>query len=227
MPRAAAGRRKPPENLFGNPGFEDGRDPWRMDRAGKTTARFAVDDKEAAAGRRSARLDASTPSTSGACSSARASRPIEQGKTYTFAVLGKSLKGPVTVRLEMERAAKPYDRAGASEPLTLPERPLDGASRHVPRRRSRSRKAGSPTSVAARPRPSSASTSSGCIKASTSRYEKAAQEEAEAVAVASVRYGHAGGCAACPARRSRSKTGWTKVPEDETDHRFARRRRAG
>ena len=42
-----------------------------------------------------------------------------QGKTYTFAAVGKSLQAPVTVRLEIERRAKPWDRAAASPPCTL------------------------------------------------------------------------------------------------------------
>ena len=41
------------------------------------------------------------------------------GKTYTFAVLAKSMKGPATIRLEIERHGSPYDRAVASPPQTV------------------------------------------------------------------------------------------------------------
>ena len=42
------------ENLFGNPSFENGRDQWYLGCSGKTAAQFTVDEKEAAAGQRSA-----------------------------------------------------------------------------------------------------------------------------------------------------------------------------
>jgi len=109
---------KPPENLFGNPGFEDGRDAWRMDLGGKTAAQFVVDGAEAAAGTRSVRLAIDSVESWGVQFGQRV-EGIEEGKTYTIAVLGKAIQGPVTVRLEAERAAKPWDRAGASEPFTL------------------------------------------------------------------------------------------------------------
>ena len=48
------------ENLFANASFEDGRDLWQLDHAGKTTATFSVDDKDAAAGQRSAVLSVGT-----------------------------------------------------------------------------------------------------------------------------------------------------------------------
>ena len=43
-PARAGDRPKPPDNLFANPGFEDGRDPWRLDQAGKTAAKLALDE---------------------------------------------------------------------------------------------------------------------------------------------------------------------------------------
>ena len=70
-----ATKSRPPENLFANASFEDGRDLWQMDRAGKTTATFLVDDKDAAAGRRKARCCTSSPPTTGESSSARPWRP--------------------------------------------------------------------------------------------------------------------------------------------------------
>ncbi len=41
------------------------------------------------------------------------------GKTCTFAVLAKSAKGPVALRLEIERRGEPYDKAVASERFTV------------------------------------------------------------------------------------------------------------
>ncbi len=89
-----------------------------MDRAGKTAAELTVDGKDAAAGQRSALIRIDTVDDWGVQfgQSFEAGSP---GQTYTFAVLAKSTKGPVTVRLEVERRAKPWDRAGASPPLTV------------------------------------------------------------------------------------------------------------
>ncbi len=50
--RLGGGKGRAPENLFANASFEDGRDLWQLDHAGKTTATFRVDDKDAAAGQR-------------------------------------------------------------------------------------------------------------------------------------------------------------------------------
>ncbi len=89
-----------------------------MDCAGKTAAQFTVDGKEAASGQRSAllRIDAVDDWGVQFGQSFEAGLP---GQTYTFAALAKSTGGPVTIRLEVERRAKPWDRAGASPPLTV------------------------------------------------------------------------------------------------------------
>ena len=113
---AAKGRT--PENLFANASFEDGRDLWQLDRPGKTTATFRVDDKDAAAGRRSAVLSVGTVEEWGIQFGQTMEAPAV-GKTYTFAVLAKSMKGPATIRLEIERNGRPYDRAAASQPQTV------------------------------------------------------------------------------------------------------------
>ena len=42
-----------------------------------------------------------------------------KGKTYTFAAVAKAVKDPVAVRLEIERPASPWDRAAASDKVTL------------------------------------------------------------------------------------------------------------
>ena len=113
-----ATKSRPPENLFANASFEDGRDLWQMDRAGKTTATFLVDDKDAAAGRRSAVLHIESADNWGVQFGQTMEAPAA-GKTYTFAVLAKSVSKPVTIRLEIERHGQPYDRAAASPPLVI------------------------------------------------------------------------------------------------------------
>lgn len=121
IPGAAAQPPVPPRtptNLFGNAGFEDGREMWRMDRAGETAAEFTVDDTEAASGQRSARIRINAVDGWGV-QFGQAFEAGQPGQTYTFAVLAKSVQGPVTVRLEVERRAQPWDRAGASPPLTV------------------------------------------------------------------------------------------------------------
>ena len=106
------------ENLFGNPSFENGRDEWHLGRSGKTAAQFTVDEKEAAAGQRSALIRMGAVDGWGVQFGQTMEAP-ERGKTYTFAVLAKSVKGPVTLRLEIERRADPYDRAAATPPQTV------------------------------------------------------------------------------------------------------------
>lgn len=218
LPAARAGEpSKPPENLFGNPGFEDGRDAWRMDRGGKTAARFVVDGAEASAGTRSVRLAIDSVESWGVQFGQRV-EGIEQGKTYTFAVLGKAIKGPVTVRLEVERAAKPWDRAGASEPFTLSgDRWTEvHATFRVPK---------------AFPEGCFAYVS--CHQAHAEfrldgfrlyqgpyvPYEKAAQDAARAVAVSLYDTGKPG-AEPLAGEAIVAKAGWTRLPEDETDHAF-------
>lgn len=111
-----SGRRA--ENLFGNASFEQGREMWRMDLGGKTVGRFAIDSREAGAGRQSALLSIGMVDEWGVQfgQSMDAAAP---GKTCTFAVMAKSMKGPVALRLEIERRGQPYDRAAASERFTV------------------------------------------------------------------------------------------------------------
>ena len=116
-----------PANLFANPSFEQGRDEWRIDKGGKTAASFTVDKADAA------RLRRSRVATAGQYSALVTIGAVEewgtqfgqsvdagaQGRTYTFAVLARSTRGPVSVDLQIERRGKPYDRAARSEPFTL------------------------------------------------------------------------------------------------------------
>jgi hypothetical protein len=115
LPAAAA---ELPKNLFGNPSFEMGGGSWQCDKAGKTECQFAVNDQDAADGKHSALLTIGAVEEWGV-QFGQAFAAGDKGKTYTFAVLAKSVKDPVEVSLQIERPAKPWDRAaGAKFKLT-------------------------------------------------------------------------------------------------------------
>ena len=103
-----------PKNWFANPGFELGQDGWQVDKAGKTEVRYTVDETEAAGGQRSALLTLGSVEQWGLQFGQRFPAG-DRGKTYTFAVFAKSVKGPVEMGLEIERTANPYDRAAHQE----------------------------------------------------------------------------------------------------------------
>ena len=113
----AAGE-KPPQNLFTNPSFEDGREAWRMDKAGKTDAKFTAEKGDAAAGEYGALVTVGAVEEWGTQFGQSFDAPAK-GKTYTFAAVLKATKGPVEVYLEIERSGKPYDRAAKSEKCAL------------------------------------------------------------------------------------------------------------
>lgn len=105
---------EPAKNLFHNPSFELGQEGWRADKAGKTECRFTVDDQDAAFGRYSARLDMGKVEEWGV-QFGQSFPAGQKGKTFTFAALAKSLKGPTQAWLAIERSAKPWDKAVSRE----------------------------------------------------------------------------------------------------------------
>jgi len=109
-----------PENHFLNPSFEEGIVNWRMDQDAGTAANFIVDDKDSIDGDQSALV---TVNTAAGWGSQFGQTVIagENGRTYTFAVLVKSEGGPVTVNLQIERPADPWDRALRSDMFTFQE----------------------------------------------------------------------------------------------------------
>jgi len=112
-------RAQPPKNLFANPSFElGGPGSWRLDRGGKTSARLSIDAKDAFDGRRSALvvIDSVTQWGTQFGQSFEAGR---KGKTYTFAVFAKAVTPQVTVNLQIERSARPWDRAVKSKAFRL------------------------------------------------------------------------------------------------------------
>ena len=110
-----------PENFFANPSFELRATEdagWHLDKAGTTEAHFVVNNVDAAAGDRSACVTLGRVAEWGTQFGQQVDAG-RKGKTYTFAVLAKAVQAPVPVWLQIERSAKPYDRAAASEPVTL------------------------------------------------------------------------------------------------------------
>ncbi len=110
-----------PENFFLNPSFEEGTVPWRMDKGGGTVADFIVDKKDAIDGKYSALVTIKTVEEWGSQFGQTMDFGGEKGKTYTFAVLAKSMKGAITVDLQIERHADPWDRVAKSNKFTLQE----------------------------------------------------------------------------------------------------------
>ena len=110
---------KGPENLFADPGFELGcTGPWRLDTGGKTKARLTIDAADAFEQRRSALVTVDSVDEWGT-QFGQSFQAGAKGKTYTFAVLARAVTGRPAVKLEIERPAKPWDRAVRSETFRL------------------------------------------------------------------------------------------------------------
>jgi hypothetical protein len=203
-------------NLFGNPSFENGRDEWHLDRSGRTVADFTVDEKEAAAGQRSALIRMGAVEGWGVQFGQTMEAP-DAGKTYTFAVLAKSVKGPVTLRLEIERHGDPYDRAAATPPQTVTKDKW--TELHVTFK-TKSFPQGWFAYVSCNQRDAEFRLDMfRLVEGDYVPYVKAARDEIAAAAVAlfdSVQASPAPlAAAAIPERK-----GWLQLPEDATDHRF-------
>jgi len=109
------------ENFFANPGFEmvgPGSGEWHLDRGGDTAAEFTVDRQDAAEGERSALVHIGHVADWGV-QFGQIVAPGKRGTTYTFAVRAKAVQKPVTVALQIERCANPYDRAAKGGPFTI------------------------------------------------------------------------------------------------------------
>lgn len=213
----AASKSRAPENLFGNASFENGRDSWRLDQAGKTAGQFTIDDKDAASGQRSALVSIGDVDNWGVQFGQTMEAPA-QGKTCTFAVLAKSMKGPVTLRLQIERQAQPYDRVAASPSFTVTKDAW--TELHVTFKVEKPFLQGWFAYVSCT-QPNSEFRLDGfrLVEGNYVAHQEAARQEAAAAAVKLFDTGEA---ATVPltgdaiARRS----GWSQVPEDKTDHSF-------
>ena len=114
---ALAGEHRP-ENLLANAGFEEGNGSWRVDKGGGTVASLAIESQGAREGRRCARVTIGKVASWGT-QFGQTLEAGEKGRTYTLAVLAKSVGKPVTADLQIERSAKPWDRAAKSTKFTL------------------------------------------------------------------------------------------------------------
>lgn len=94
--------------------------PYDVSRAEGAVPSFAVDGEDAAEGKRSALLTMGSVTGMGAQFGQKV-QGGEVGKTYTFSVLAKGVGGPVVARLEIERPARPWDRAVKGADIRIPD----------------------------------------------------------------------------------------------------------
>jgi hypothetical protein len=205
------------ENLFGNPSFENGRDQWDMGCAGKTVAEFTVDEKEAAAGQRSALIRMGAVDGWGVQFGQTMEAP-QPGKTYTFAVLAKGVKGPVALRLEIERHGTPYDRAALSPPQTVTQDKW--TELHVTFKLDKPFPQGWFAYVSCKQRDAEFRLDAfRLVEGDYVPYEKAAREEIAAAAVTLLDSVQASP-APLAGQAIVARKGWAQVAEDATGHRF-------
>lgn len=195
-----------PQNFFGNPSFELGRDGWKLDKAGKTECKFALDDTEAVDGQHSALLTIDSVEDWGV-QFGQSFAAGEKGKTYTFAVFAKSVKEPVEVGLEIERSDKPYDRAvGRKFTLTREWQEL-----HVTFTVEKDFSQGWFAYIScAQPQAQFRTDMFRLYEGAYVSYKEIAQQETAAVGV------HVFDCTASPTEKTR----WVQVAEDDLKHWF-------
>jgi hypothetical protein len=90
--------------------------PYEVTRSQGAVASLSADPADAADGRQSGVM------TLGSAPLAQLSQKVEAGelgRTYTFAVSARSIGRPALVRLEVERAGSPWDRAVRGEDVTV------------------------------------------------------------------------------------------------------------
>ena len=91
--------------------------PWQVSKARGTLHSFTVTGDDAADGQRSALLAMGTLPWAQFGQKVKAGR---LGATYTFAVMVKPIGEPVRLRLEVERAGRPWDRAVRGNDTLVP-----------------------------------------------------------------------------------------------------------
>jgi beta-galactosidase len=90
--------------------------PYDISNAQGAVASFQADAGDAADGKQSALIAVGTAPRAELAQKIAAG---DVGKTYTFAASFKSVGGPALVRLEVERAGSPYDRAARGEDVPV------------------------------------------------------------------------------------------------------------
>jgi len=204
--------------MFANPSFElGGTAPWRMDKGGRTAARFTVDTGEAFAGGRSALVTIDTIDEWGS-QFGQTLDAGQKGKTYTFAVLAKSTRGPVAVDLQIERRAKPWDRAARSKKFTL--RKDKWTELHVTFRVEKAFPQGWFAYISCtQPRAQYRADMFRLYEGEYEPYKEVARQEAASAAVHLFDTGTSS-VAPLSADAFSRRDGWRKVPEDEVAHKF-------
>jgi hypothetical protein len=216
MPLLAAAA---PKNLFANPSFESGRDPWQFDKAGGTAAKYTIDNTEAADGQASALVTIEAVADWGV-QFGQTMDAGAKGKTYTVSAVARAVKDPVTVRLEIERPADPWDRAAATDKVTL--KPGEWTELHVTFKVEKDFREGWFAYV-------SCAQAGAQFRVDMFRlvegdyvpYQKAAHED-PAAAEAAVRLFDTGATssAALTGEALAARTGWTAVQSDLATHKF-------
>ena len=90
--------------------------PFQVSKAMGALSSFAVSEDDAAEHKKSAQISLGTLVSAQFGQKLRAG---EIGKTYTFAACVKAIGGPAVVRLEVERAGRPWDRASRGSDVTV------------------------------------------------------------------------------------------------------------
>jgi len=225
----AIAQQEQPDNLFANPGFEIGSFGWQLQTGGNTDARFAADSSEAYAGRHSGLVIIGDVEEWGAqfgqsldvipsVGHDNAPPNGQVGKTYTFAALAKSAGQPVEASLQIERSARPWDRAAKSERFTLTQD--EWTELHV-------------TFTVDKPFPEGWFAYITCTKPNSRfrvdefrlyegqyvPYDEARRAEMTGVQVSLFDTGATSSAPLSPDSLSK-RTGWTRLPEDQIDHQF-------
>ena len=210
--RAAA-----PVNLFSNPSFEMGSGGWRMDKGKGTVAGFAIDETDAADGRRSMRVEIESVGEWGT-QFGQTIEPGAKGKTCTFAVMAKSVGRAVPVQLEIERCAKPYDRALRSETFTIT--PEKWTELHATFTVEKDFPEGWFAYISCRePNVQYRCDAFRLTQGAYVPYEKVVKAEQASAGVRLYDTGAASPAPLAPAALA-ARSGWTQVPEDNVSHAF-------
>ena len=95
--------------------------PYEVTRSQGMLPSFVVDDADAVEATKSALVTLGAASGKGGQFGQKVDVKPEVGSTYTFAAFVKGLGGPATLRLEVERAGRPWDRAVKGDDTPVPE----------------------------------------------------------------------------------------------------------